>query len=179
MNKKQCIKCKIIKDTSEFYKDSSRHDNLEFYCKDCRKLYKYQFPWKQTLKYIKDRCNNINNKQYKNYGERVIKCLITEEELKFLWFRDKAYEMKKPSIDRKDNNGNYCLENCQYIELSINAGKDKFRPILQFSLNGEFIKKWNSLQEIEDIYHINHTCISNCCSGKIKKSHNFIWIYEK
>lgn len=82
-----------------------------------RKLY----PWKRTLESIKQRCNNPNNEKYYRYGGRGIKCLITEQELKDLWFRDKAYLMKKPSIDRKDNNGNYEYGNCRYIELSENT----------------------------------------------------------
>lgn len=40
-----------------------------------------------------------------------------------LWFRDKAYKMVKPSIDRKDANKNYTIDNCRYIEL-----KENYRP---------------------------------------------------
>ena len=80
-------------------------------------------PWKFILKYIKQRCNNKNRKDYKEYGGRGIKCLITEEELKELWFRDKAYLMTKPSIDREDNNGHYEFLNCSFIELSKNIAK--------------------------------------------------------
>lgn len=85
--------------------------------KNNKKLHQYKY----TLKNIKQRCNNLNNVAFKYYGGRGIKCLITESELKFLWERDKAYEMKKPSIDRIDNNENYCLENCRYIEQSENT----------------------------------------------------------
>lgn len=50
--------------------------------------------------------------------------LMTVKDFKFLWFRDKAYLMEKPSIDRKNNNGNYTLKNCQFIELRKNRSKD-------------------------------------------------------
>jgi hypothetical protein len=80
-------------------------------------------PWKYTLYYIKKRCSITTNHAYKDYGGRGIKCFITQEELKHLWFRDKAYNMKKPSIDRINNDSNYCLENCRYIELSENTIK--------------------------------------------------------
>jgi hypothetical protein len=86
---------------------------------------KFKFPWRYTLKLIKGRCNNTHNIRYKNYGGRGIKCLITEKELKELWFRDKAFEMIKPTIDRKDTDGNYCLENCRYIELLENISRPK------------------------------------------------------
>jgi len=70
------------------------------------KIYNKKYPWKHRLVLIKLRCNNPQDKAYKWYGKRGIKCLITEEEIKKLWFRDKAYLMLRPTIDRKDNNGN-------------------------------------------------------------------------
>jgi hypothetical protein len=42
-----------------------------------------------------------------------------------LWFRDKAYLMRHPSIDRIDSNGNYELNNCQFIEMKRNRVKDR------------------------------------------------------
>jgi len=80
-------------------------------------------PWKKTYYYIKTRCDNKKATQYKNYGGRGIKCLITVQELKMLYFRDKAFAMKKPSIDRINNDGNYCLENCRYVEQSKNSAE--------------------------------------------------------
>ncbi len=77
--------------------------------------------WARTFYAIKSRCERKRNASYKKYGGRGIKCLITKEELKTLWFRDKADELKKASIDRIDNNGHYTFDNCRYIEHSINS----------------------------------------------------------
>ena len=44
-------------------------------------------------------------------------------DLRYLWFRDKAYLMKRPSIDRRDSKGDYTLKNCGYLELSENIGR--------------------------------------------------------
>ena len=41
-------------------------------------------------------------------------------DFKTLWFRDKAYSMECPSIDRIDNNGHYSIDNCRYIEMAEN-----------------------------------------------------------
>jgi len=87
------------------------------------KQHRKKYPWKHTLKYIKSRCNNPKMTNYESYGGRGIKCLITAGELKKLWFRDKAYLMEKPSIDRKENDDNYTYENCEYIEISDNVAK--------------------------------------------------------
>lgn len=72
---------------------------------------------------IKDRCNNPKNHAYKYYGGRGIKCLITLEEVEFLWQRDNANLMNKPSIDRINNDGDYTFENCRFIELKENVKK--------------------------------------------------------
>ena len=85
--------------------------------------YRKKFPWLNHLEYAKNRCNTITYSRYKDYGGRGIKCLISKEEIKELWFRDKAYDLKQPSIDRIDNDGNYEFNNCQFIELSENTKK--------------------------------------------------------
>jgi hypothetical protein len=127
LNHKYCVNCHEYKHLECFHKDKNRKDGYFPYCKICmrknKKQYKNLYPWKDTLLHIKQRCNNPKKDNYKWYGGRGIKCLITEEELKDLWFRDKAYEMERPSIDRIDNDGNYTYANCKYIEQNKNSAK--------------------------------------------------------
>lgn len=205
---KVCTKCNKEKFFSSFFKDKSRKDGLQPYCKKCfkdhylenkeqikqykkeyqtknkekislqKKEHHKKYPWKETLSGIKQRCNNPNNEDYKYYGGKGIKCLITSEELKELWFRDKAYLMKKPSIDREENDGNYEYENCRFIELRENIGKDKRKPILQLNLDGNFIKEWPSAMEIEQELGFSNTSIGSCASGKSKSAYRFKWKYK-
>jgi hypothetical protein len=98
------------------------HDNTERVLsnkREARKRIKYHY----ILVDIKRRCTNSNRDDYKYYGGRGIKCFLTEEEIKFIWDRDNASQMKRPSIDRKNTNGNYELDNCQFIEFSANIAK--------------------------------------------------------
>ena len=84
------------------------------------KLKKKQ-PWLFHLKSAKERCNNPNVVGYISYGKLGIRCLLSKEDIKYLWFRDKAWLLKQPSIDRIDNYKSYTLENCRFIELLENC----------------------------------------------------------
>jgi len=139
---KFCKKCGIEKPEDRFYLRNGlyRHD----VCRDCEAIrkqiyyknnttkelertdnYKKQKPWCKTLVSLRGRCNNYNRKDYRFYGGRGIKALITLVELEKLWIRDNASLMKRPSIERIDNDGNYTFENCCYIEHNENCKKQK------------------------------------------------------
>lgn len=148
------------KKLSEFYKLYRERNKDKLKQKHQEK--KKNSPWKLVLSWIKQRCNNPNTVYYYRYGGRGIKCLITEEELKQLWFRDKAYLMKKPSIDRIDNDGHYELSNCRFIELSENNSKrniDNAIKILQFDLNGKFIRQFESIYMVSKHLNIPHSTL--------------------
>ena len=54
----------------------------------------------------------------------------------------------------------------------------KSKPVLQFTLDGEFIREWPSTREIERQLGYKNTAISNCCNQKTKSSYGFIWKYK-
>jgi len=81
-----------------------------------RAKYDKERPWIQTYRCLTTRCKNSPK-----YIEKGITNYLHLKDLKFLWFRDKAYLLTKPSIDRIDNDGNYTLDNCRYIEHNENA----------------------------------------------------------
>jgi len=75
----------------------------------------------EVLSNARKRCNIPNHKDYKYYGAKGIKCEMSIYDIFFIWFRDKAWELKRPSIDRIDSSGNYTIENIRFIEQSENS----------------------------------------------------------
>lgn len=68
---------------------------------------------------MKSRCNNINNKRYKNYGARGIKvCHEWNDDFYsfYKWAIENGYK-NGVSIDRIDVNDNYAPDNCRWIKL--------------------------------------------------------------
>lgn len=77
---------------------------------------------------MKNRCNDPKDKQYKHYGGRGIKVCdrwldYNDGFLNFLEDMGKKPEGKY-SIGRKDNDGNYCKENCRW-ETDIEQNRNK------------------------------------------------------
>ena len=61
-----------------------------------------------------DRCRNPNHIKYKHYGGRGI--TVCDLWLKFEnFFADMGEKPKGLTLDRKDNDGNYELNNCRWI----------------------------------------------------------------
>jgi len=55
----------------------------------------------------------------------------------------------------------------------------KFKPIIQFDLNGNQIKEWESATTAGRILKISSQNISKCCNMKIKTAYGFIWKFKQ
>ena len=84
-----------------------------------RKRRRIREPWYAQWRGINRRCTTKSNKYYR----RGIKNFLSIDDVKTLWFRDRAYFLTKPSLDRIDSRKNYTLENCEFIELKENIIK--------------------------------------------------------
>jgi len=81
---------------------------------------------------MKSRCNDKNNKSYDRYGGRGIKHNTRWNKFEEFWDdMGKGYS-DELSIDRIDNNKNYCKENCKWstmMEQSNNRNDNRFIEI--------------------------------------------------
>lgn len=93
---------------------------------------------------MKYRCYNLNSKDYKLYGGKGIKICeewISNPENFEKWALSNGYN-DNLTIDRIDHKGNYCPENCRWIELKENtrrAGKVNWITVNGLTLTG---KQW-------------------------------------
>ena len=82
----------------------------------------------------------------------------------------------------KTNNRVDNLEWCSR-EYNCNYGTRNKRisiPILQFSLDGKLIRKWDSAREVEKELNIAHSQITACCKKRknYKSAGGYIWKYK-
>lgn len=74
-------------------------------------------------------------------------------------------------------NVNYGTRN-ERMAKSINCeewSKKSKRKVNQYTLDGVFIKTWDSLKEAGEHYNISPTSISKACNGHYKQSNGFTW----
>lgn len=90
-----------------------------------------------------------------------------------------------PQINHKDENKtNNCLQNLEWCDSKYNANygnrnekvsNSKKIPILQYTLNGEFVKEWPSATDVGK--EVQET-ICKCLKGRTKTAYGYIWKYK-
>lgn len=92
---------------------------------------------------MNQRCNNPNNKAYCYYGGRGIK--VCEEWSSFEAFYD--WSMKNGwkmglSIDRIDNDGNYCPKNCRWTDRCTQANNTSANRFITYNGKTQTEAQW-------------------------------------
>lgn len=95
--------------------------------KEAVNRYRISHPWARPREYARRRCVDPKHREYKGYGGRGIKFMLTMEDAKRLFERDNARSLKKPSLDRIDPDGHYSFENCRFIEFLDNITRHRQR----------------------------------------------------
>ena len=105
----------------------------------------------------------INHKIEGDEGKKINMVIFNE---------DGSINKEKTSIEwvTREENNNYGSHNER-------SAKARSKPVLQFSLTGEFIREWPSAMEASHQIGIAQPNICNCCRGKLKSTGGFVWRY--
>lgn len=82
-----------------------------------------------------------------------------------------------PDVDHIDNDKthNY-VNNLQWITHRDNVRKSINKPILQFTLDGEFVREWDCASDAGKEVNSN---IVHCLKGRKKSAYGFKWVYKE
>ena len=70
-----------------------------------------------------------------------------------------------------------CLEKIETKRKTTNGGR--CRVVHQYSIDGEYIKSYDSMIDAANSINIHHGCIRRACTGKSRTSGGYRWSYEK
>lgn len=78
-------------------------------------------PWVRYICWARRRCRDVRSKWYPYYGAKGIICDLTAAQAEVIWYRDGGGELRRPSLDRINSDGNYTADNVRFIEFDINS----------------------------------------------------------
>lgn len=116
----------------------------------------YKKPWYNSYRSMMSRCYNKNSANYKYYGAKGIKvCDEWHNATNFEnWVNNSAYFIGA-TIDRIDNDGDYCPDNCRWATV-FEQDKNRRNSIL-IEWNGET----HNITEWSRITGINRSTLNN------------------
>lgn len=109
-----------------------------------------------------------------HYGTAIKRATQKRKENGFYWMED---AMKK----RKQNNPNNEMW-YKIAQIKKANGTDKQEklmiPVIQLTLDGEFVKEYQSVTDAANAVGCERSNIRACCKGKQKTAKNYKWIYK-
>ena len=135
-------------------------------------------PTYQSWQDMKKRCQNPNNKRYKDWGGRGIEvCERWQDFVNFL--EDMGERPEGLTLDRIDNDGNYEPGNCRWAtrkEQNQNQ-RDYKNQYFFIAIRQEEVIVSNNQHEFARQHGLNQSHIANCLNGRYK-SHKG-WTFKR
>lgn len=84
------------------------------------------------------------------------------------WVTQKENSNNPLTVDKKKKNHRYGVTGINNVRSTV---------VLQFSKDGEFIKKWDCITDVQRELGINRGNVIKCCKGERKTVGGYIWRY--
>ena len=95
------------------------------------------------------RCQNIKHPSYHNYGGRGIE--VCDRWQSFVAFLEDMGERPfGKTLDRIDNDGNYCKENCRWISMKENSNNRRNNRLLTLHGKTHTVAQWAALTGLNE-----------------------------
>jgi len=100
----------------------------------------------------------------------ILKCCRGKEKSfkKYLWRYSDPLKWFPPSY----------TETNYHSEAYKNGHKVKMKPVLQYSITGDYIKEWNSMAEVKKELNFHTSAIIKSCKGEYKQAYGYVWKYK-
>jgi group I intron endonuclease len=119
---------------------------------------------------IKEFHNNMTDEQRDDISEKLSNSLKS--------YYDNMTESEKVEMGNKIKNSRHNMTTKQKQDWKLKIGQSKHKTIIQYDLNNNIIKEWNSLKSASQSLNIKIGDISSVCRGKGKTAGGFIWKFK-
>lgn len=90
---------------------------------------------------MRQRCENPKAQSWANYGGRGIKVCAKWKKFE-QFFADMGPKLRGQSLNRIDNDGDYCKENCEWVGTSVQANNTRRNRVLEFNGERRTLSEW-------------------------------------
>ncbi len=104
---------------------------------------------------------------------------LPEETKKKIGDANRGNQHTQEAIDKITiNNSRYWKGKTRSAESKSKMAKAKVKPISQYTLDGQFIRSWDSGKHVQVETGMSQGNINKVCLGKYKQAYGFIWKFK-
>ena len=148
----------------------------------------YIFIPQKRGKYLKVSLSKNGIKKQLSIHKLVAKTFLNKNDFKCMPDENRnLINLDKLEINHIDENKyNNCVDNLEWCTHKYNShyskciekcSKAKEKPINQYDLENNLIRRWDSINEASKLLNIPQSCISRCVRGLRNKTHNYKFRY--
>ena len=105
--------------------------------------------------------------------------VCTKEEHDIYHHDERVERMKSDSNPAKGRIGRIGKKRSEETKRKMSMNRNDRKPVLQYTLDNQFIREWHSTREAERLLGYNSSNISKCCLGKQSSAYGYIWKHKR